>query len=33
MTYAMTLDNSWELMTEDEMYGGSLLTFSGVASY
>jgi hypothetical protein len=20
MTYAMTLDNSWELMTEDEMY-------------
>lgn len=28
MTYAMTLDNSWELMTEDEMYdvngGGSL---------
>ncbi|MDY0278596.1 MAG: hypothetical protein RBQ97_10995 [Acholeplasma sp.] len=27
MTYAMTLDNAWELMTEDEMYdvnGGGL---------
>ena len=31
MTYAMTLDNSWELMTEDEMYdvngGGSIYTW------
>jgi hypothetical protein len=30
MTYAMTLDNSWELMTEDEMYdvNGGGVTFS-----
>jgi hypothetical protein len=29
MTYAMTLDNSWELMTEDEMYdvNGGFLNF------
>jgi len=29
MTYAMTLDNSWEIMTEEEMYdvnGGGTLT-------
>jgi len=33
MTYAMTLDNSWEIMSEDEMYdvngGLSLGTWSG----
>jgi len=31
MTYAMTLDNSWELMTEDEMYdvNGGFLGWSG----
>ena len=31
MTYAMTLDNSWELMSEDEMYdvnGGGAITIS-----
>ncbi|MCU0104453.1 hypothetical protein N7603_02130 [Acholeplasma vituli] len=31
MTYAMTLDNSWELMTEDEMYdvnGGGTIALS-----
>jgi hypothetical protein len=31
MTYAMTLDNSWELMTEDEMYdvnGGGRITIT-----
>jgi len=35
MTYAMTLDNSWELMTEDEMYdvnGGSTQTYVGGAA-
>ncbi len=34
MTYAMTLDNSWELMSEDEMYdvnGGQ--TFTGLAAW
>lgn len=31
MTYAMTLDNSWELMSEDEMYdvNGGFLGWSG----
>lgn len=35
MTYAMTLDNSWELMNEEEMYdvnGGGLFA-SGVSTY
>ncbi|QWB99708.1 class IIb bacteriocin, lactobin A/cerein 7B family [Mycoplasmatota bacterium] len=33
MTYAMTLDNSWELMTEDEMYdvnGGYYIANSAI---
>ena len=35
MTYAMTLDNSWELMTEEEMYdvnGGITSTYTTILS-
>jgi len=35
MTYAMTLDNSWELMTEDEMYdvNGGWTTYQGSSAW
>jgi len=35
MTYAMTLDNSWELMTEEEMYdvNGGWTTYTGASAW